>query len=369
MNRPIFILLVFGWSYLRAEEPITGTLRAKTPEILRQMSEMGNRILDVSMVIAFEMDRHFQRLAALTLLDYYVRYGESVLARHILYQLAENPPVELKDAVRQRLSLGRLAFWDASLRIEGLHFLAHGGDRESFQALLEILEESGSAAASLSSMADPNALPETLEGSNDVLAQRALRFFRDADTSKWPSDLWVKTVTTMDKARARARSANPSLYASMLAAQSNVESTRYDAPRWHLGEMIRKVAGSVGTRTLLEHAIICAHEPYFPPQLAEFKRPPLERKLTDQTRENFLNLSCEGSYDERMLAVQSLALNKDDISETALQKMADSKDWNMRMASACYLVWTKNTTEATRRIVTERHPLVQVTLLCVLAQS
>jgi hypothetical protein len=123
--------------------------------------ESDSRCLDD---IQFETDRRYQRLAALALLDNYVRYGEPVLARHILYQLAESHPTELKDAVRQRLSLGRMAFWDGSIRIEGLHFLARDGDRESFKALLEVLEESGSAVASVSAMADPNAVVETLEG-------------------------------------------------------------------------------------------------------------------------------------------------------------------------------------------------------------
>jgi hypothetical protein len=85
----------------------------------------------------------------------------------------------------------------------------------------------------------------------------------------------------MDKARQRTETANPSLYTSMLAAQSNVESTRYDAPRWYLNELISELSGSVRIRALLEQAIICAHEPYFPPQLLEFKPPPPERKLTD----------------------------------------------------------------------------------------
>ncbi|HEY5743413.1 MAG TPA: hypothetical protein VIS99_12820 [Terrimicrobiaceae bacterium] len=365
----ILILSALGWSCVMAEERIPEALRAKASEILQQMSAMGNQILDVSMVIRFEMDRHYQRLAALALLDNYVRYGEPILARHILYQLAESHPAELKDAVRQRLSVGRAAFWDASLRIEGQHFLARDGDRESFEALLEVLEESGSAIASVSAMTDPNAVLETCDSSQDVLAQRALRFFRDADTSRWPSEVWIKTVIAMRKPRARAESDNQSFYASLLSAQSNVESTRYDAPRWYLSELIKNVSGEVQTRALLEQAIISAQEPYFPPQLTQFKPPPPERKLADQTREMFLDLSCNGSYDERMLAVEALALNKDEISESTFQKMADSKDWNLRMASACWLVWTKNTAEAKLRIVKERHPLVQVTLLCALVQS
>lgn len=333
MNR-LLLALVLPLLALAQAPPPSAEQQHSLPDIKRQVGqkvqEAAEAELDLTAVLSVSGEP--QRVRALETLEQILSGGPDLLALHVLTFAAYGPAPELENAVRQRLE--RLpeagTNWTGNhLRFSAESYLAGRGDAACRAALLARLDD-----------ADP------------TLRARSYRLLRDTAEQAWA------TPAILEKLRTQAET-EPDPAGRMAALAAHLANTAAAGEKSAVKETMETLARSGGARQKVRGEL----------ELALLEAKEGGPGLPAGRSADLLALARNGGHDERMFALEVLAKENDPQTAREIASWAESENWRDRLRSAFYLVLTKDSPEAARRLQTETNPMVQIALLSALAQQ
>lgn len=94
-----------------------------------------------------------------------------------------------------------------------------------------------------------------------------------------------------------------------------------------------------------------------------------EEILTREAEERLKMMAVSKQHDQRMYGIEMIAAKGSESAQGWLRRMGESEDWHQRLNSAYFLLQSADAKEAQIRLLSETHPLVQITLLAALRKQ